>query len=210
MEKLLLFFAVSLVSTGTPGPAVLYVSSQGVTGGMRSAASSSLGILSADALYILLSITGLTTVLLASYELFTVIRWVGAIYLVYLGLRLIWAGLHVREAAGTATPAAAVSPLRSFVGGFVVHASNPKALLYFGSLVPQFVDPLRPLGRQLASLTVVHLLTASAVLLVYCLLSARLRRSTVSTRVRRTFSFASGTFLVGAGVSLALARKAGR
>ncbi len=206
MHTLALFFAVSLVSTATPGPAVLYVSSQGMGGGMRSAIPASLGILSADAFYILLSITGLTTVLVTSYELFTIIRWAGALYLVYLGLRLLWAGLGPTP-AGPSPRGIASSPVRALTGGFTLHAANPKALLYFGSLVPQFVDPEKTLWLQLLSLAVVHLMTASGVLLAYSMLSARFRRSAPCVRVRRAVHAATGSFLVGAGVSLAFARR---
>lgn len=206
MDTLALFFAVSLLSTATPGPSVLYVATQGVSGGMRAAIPSSLGILAADAFYILLSITGLTAVLLASYELFLLIKWIGAIYLVYFGLRLVWMGLASSPPVSDA-PTRAVATRNAFVGGFVLHAGNPKALLYFGSLVPQFVDSSQPVGFQLLALTWIHLATASAVLLAYSAVSSRFRRSAAGGRVRRAFHVATGSFLVGAGVSLMLVRK---
>jgi homoserine/homoserine lactone efflux protein len=205
MEKLVLFWMVSLVSTATPGPAVLYVTSRGMAGGARPALLASLGVLSADAVYILLSITGLSTVLIASFELFTLIKWVGVVYLVYLGVRLLLNGLTASSPTPAETPVAARP--RAFVGGFLLHAANPKALLYFGSLVPQFVDPARPLFRQLAALTAIHLVTASVVLLAYSLLSARFRRTGAGRRVRRAFSVASGSLLIGGGISLAFAGK---
>ena len=207
VHNLAIFFMVSLLSTATPGPAVLYVTSQGVSGGLRSAVPSSLGILAADAFYILLSITGLTAVLVASYELFLVIKWVGAIYLVYLGLRLVRTGLAA-SAANDGDSSRPSATRNAFLGGFVLHAGNPKALLYFGSLVPQFVDQSRPLGSQLMALTVVHLITATLVLVVYSVVSARFRGSATNALLRRVFHVATGSFLVGAGVSLMFARKA--
>jgi homoserine/homoserine lactone efflux protein len=204
---LVLFFAVCLLSTATPGPAILYVTSQGVSGGMRSALPSSVGVLTADAFYILLSITGLTAVLVSSYELFTLIKWIGAGYLVYLGLRHLWICLLAAPAHDLPEKITSASS-RAFLGGFALHAANPKALLYFGSLVPQFVDPARSLVPQLSALAFIHLATASGVLLVYSLLSTRLRQATASRRVRRVFHAATGSFLVGAGVSLAITRRA--
>jgi len=206
-EMLGLFFAVSLVSTATPGPSVLYVTSQGLSGGMRWAAAASFGILAADAFYILLSITGLTALLLASYELFVLVKWAGAVYLVYYGWRLIRSGLAASPTDTEPRPDAPLSH-RSFLGGFVLHAGNPKAILYFGSLVPQFVDQSRPVAGQLVTLAVVHLLTASAVLCTYSVLSAWFRRWAAGGRLRRVFQVSTGTFLIGAGVSLLLARKA--
>jgi len=208
MNTLAIFCVVCLLSTATPGPSVLYVTSQGVSSALRTALASSLGILTADAFYILLSITGLTAVLIASYELFLVIKWIGAVYLVYFGLRLIRIGLTSPDTAGVTAAAKNPGPARNaFFGGFVVHASNPKALLYFGSLVPQFVDQSHPLVGQLLALTVVHLVSASSVLAVYSVLAARFRGSATNARVRRVFHVTTGSFLVGAGVSLALARK---
>lgn len=208
MGNLLFFFVMCLLWTATPGPAVLYVSSQGVGGGMRSAGPGSLGILAADAVYFLLSVTGLGTVLLASYQLFTAIRWVGAIYLVYLGLRLACSRL-AQPAADPKPSTTATTPRKAFLGGFLLHAANPKALLYFGSVLPQFVDPSHGLMWQLLALGCIHMTTASLVLLTYSTLSSRLRRSTTGVRIRRAFNVAAGSCLVGAGVSLALARRAG-
>lgn len=207
MQTLAIFFVVSLLSTATPGPSVLYVTSRGVASGFRTAIAASLGVLTADTFYILLSITGLTAVLVASYELFLVIKWAGAIYLVYLGLRLIRAGL-VASVSAEPLAASPTAARNAFLGGLVLHASNPKALLYFGSLVPQFVNQSRPLGGQLFAMTVIHLITATLVLLTYSTLAARFRGSAASTRVRRVFHVTTGSFLIGAGVSLILARKA--
>lgn len=209
MGNLAFFFVMCLLWTATPGPAVLYVSSQGVGGGLRAAVPGSVGILSADAFYFLLSVTGMGTVLLASYELFTVIRWIGAIYLVYLGLRLACARITA-DSAVKMPPRTPCGSRKSFAGGFLLHAANPKALLYFGSVLPQFVNPSRPLGWQLAALGCIHMATAGLVLLTYSVLSARFHRSTTGVRVRRVFNAAAGSCLVGAGVSLALTRQATR
>jgi threonine/homoserine/homoserine lactone efflux protein len=206
VHSLAIFFMVSLLSTATPGPSILYVTSQGVSGGLRAAIPSSLGILAADAFYVLLSITGLTAVLVASYELFLVIKWVGAIYLVYLGLRLVRAGLT--SAANTGGASGPSSTRNAFLGGFVLHASNPKAMLYFGSIVPQFVDQSRQIAGQLLAMTVVHLITATMVLVVYSVVSARFRGSATNAMLRRVFHVATGSLFIGAGVSLMFARKA--
>ena len=205
MNSLGVFFVVSLASTATPGPAVLYVSSQGVSGGMRSGLSAALGVLAADALYIVLSVTGLSAVLAASYEMFTLLKWAGAVYLVFFGARLLWSACS-RAAAASPTAAPAASR-RSLLGGFAVHAANPKALLYFGSLVPQFVDPARLLAPQLATLAAIHLSTAAAVLLAYAALSSHLRHSAVNSRASRVFKAVAGSSLVGAGITMALLRK---
>lgn len=205
MSTLPLFFLVSLASTASPGPAVLYVTSQGMLGGMRSGVPAAVGVLAADALYIVLSVTGLSAVLAASYELFTIMKWAGAIYLVWLGIRL--AKSAFTNGAPKAMSSAPADPWKSVVNGFALHAANPKALLYFGSLVPQFVDPSQRLMPQLMVLAVIHLSTAGAVLIAYAAVSARLRRSSVSANAGRVFKLVAGSSLVGAGISMALLRK---
>jgi threonine/homoserine/homoserine lactone efflux protein len=205
MNTLAIFFFVSLVSTATPGPAVFYVTSQGMFGGMRSGLPAALGILAADFLYIALSVTGLSAMLAASYELFTLLKWAGAVYLIYLGARLLRSTFS--KSTDTAPTLVPVGYRSSFLSGFALHAANPKALLYFGSLVPQFVNSTQPLGPQLASLAGIHLLTAAGVLLTYAALSSHLRGYEVRVRMNRAFKVVAGSSLVGAGVSMALLRK---
>lgn len=174
-------------------------------GGMRSGLPAVLGVLAADFLYIVLSVTGLSAVLAASYDLFTLLKWAGAVYLIYLGARLLRSAFS--KSVETTPMAAPVASRRSFLSGFALHAANPKALLYFGSLVPQFVDSTHPLGPQTASLAGIHLLTAAAVLFTYAALTSHFRHSEVSVRANRAFKAVAGSSLVGAGASMALLRK---
>jgi homoserine/homoserine lactone efflux protein len=206
LQTMALFSLVSLASTAIPGPAVCYVSSRGVLGGLHPGLAAVLGVLIADALYMVLSVTGLSAVLAASYELFTLLKWAGAAYLLYMGVRLVLSGVSGRvtpAAAAAATPAAH----RSLLGGLTVHAANPKALLYFGSLVPQFVDPASPLAPQLVALAAIHLLTAAAVLVAYAVVSSRLRHSVTGGKTARLFKALAGSSLIGAGISMALVRR---
>jgi threonine/homoserine/homoserine lactone efflux protein len=163
------------------------------------------GVLLADTLYIVLSVTGLSAVLAASYELFTLLKWAGVIYLIYLGGRLIWSALV--GAASSGPEGTVQGSHRSFLGGFALHAANPKALLYFGSLVPQFVTPSQPIAPQLSALALIHLATAAGVLTLYAMISSRLRHAGVSTGANRAFRAAAGSSLIGAGLTMALLRK---
>src|SRR5438876_8705550 len=111
----------------TPGPAVLLVLSQGLTRGAKSSIWSNLGILAGNTMYFALSGTSLGAVLLASYELFSVIRWVGAAYLIWLGITAFIGKSSVLSVSpSTNTPR---RPGRIFLNGFVLQASNPKALV---------------------------------------------------------------------------------
>jgi threonine/homoserine/homoserine lactone efflux protein len=196
------FLLVSLVATATPGPSVLFILSAGLTSGKRGYVPGAAGILTADALYFLLSVVGLGTFLLASYHFFLLVKWAGAAYLIWLGLRLLW--LAFVRAEGMAVDAAkAPTQTRWFSGGFMLHAANPKALLYFGSIVPQFLRPAEPLLPQIAALGVIHLLTALTVVVVYGFFASRLQACAHNPWFSRSLHGVSGTMLIAAGVGLA-------
>jgi threonine/homoserine/homoserine lactone efflux protein len=194
-----------MVATATPGPAVLYVLSAGISGGLRGYGPGALGILCADLLYFALSMAGLGTFVLASYHLFLAIKWAGAVYLVWLGLRLWWVALARGGPSLQSSPAASRS--RWLSGGFMVHAANPKALLYFGSIVPQFLRPEKPLLPQIATLGLLHLLTALTVLLSYGLFAAQVRAYARNPWFARSLYGVSGSMLIAAGAGLASLRK---
>ena len=201
-EALLAFFLVSVVATATPGPAILYVLSAGISGGSRGSGLGTLGILSADAVYFLLTVAGLGTFLLASYSLFVLIKWIGAAYLLWLGARLLW--LAVFPSDGPTLQSPQTQTRRGWLaGGFAVHAANPKALLYFGSIVPQFVRPERALLPQIATLGVIHLLTATTVMLAYGFFAARIGAYARNAWFSRTLHGVAGTMLIAAGAGLA-------
>lgn len=200
------FFLVCLVATGTPGPSVLYVLSAGISGGFRGSGRAALGVLSADAIYFLLSVTGLGTLLLASYSLFLAVKYAGAVYLIYLGLRLVAAALSRRQ-QGLAGLDDGARRTRWLSGGFMVHAANPKAILYFGSILPQFLQPSQPLVPQLVALGLVHLATALAVLVTYGFFASRVRMLADRPWFCRTLHGTSGAMLIAVGAGLASIRR---
>lgn len=200
------FFLVSLAATATPGPAILYVLSGGISSGLRGYGAATLGVLAADALYFVLSIAGLGAFLLASYRLFFLVKWLGAAYLVWLGVRLLWRAVSRQE--GAVGPAADVRcQARWFSGGFMVHAANPKALLYFGSIVPQFLSPRDPILPQVAALGVIHVFTALTVMLTYGFFASRVRAFAGQRWFDPAVNGASGALMIAAGVGLAAIRR---
>src|SRR5206468_2500458 len=124
LETWALFAVTETALSLTPGPAVLLVLSQGLTRGTAPSVYANLGILTGNAFYFALSATGLGAVLLASYELFSLVRWLGAAYLIWLGVR----ALAGRRAARSLAPGptGAAGRRRTFVNGFVLQTANPK------------------------------------------------------------------------------------
>jgi homoserine/homoserine lactone efflux protein len=184
----------------TPGPAVLLVLSQGLTRGTRPSVWANLGILTGNASYFALSATGLGAVLLASYELFSAIRWLGAAYLVWLGVSAFF-GRSTVLAVGAAAPASAA---RTFLNGFVLQLANPKALLFFVALLPPFIDPRGSVLAQVAVLGTTSVVIEFFVLLAYGALAGRLTAVAARPRFQTLANRVAGTMLVAAGVNVAL------
>ena len=195
----LLFVITETVLCLTPGPAVLTVVAQALAYGAVCSMWTALGILSANALYFALSATGLGAVLLASYEVFALVRWLGAAYLIWLGIRLLL-GRGVRASAPAATRGTGRG--RAFVSGFVLQAANPKALLFFVALLPQFIDPAGPVAAQIVLLGVTSVVIELLVLLAYGASAGRVRALTARPRVARFADGVAGAMLVGAGIGL--------
>src|SRR5262245_18897696 len=147
LEAWAAFCLTETVLCFTPGPAVLYMVSVALARGFGPGIRAALGILSANAAYFALSAAGVGAALLASYELFLAIKWLGAGYLVWIGLRMLLQRRPERPPAAEVPGArseGAVPPAgadRAFVRGVLVQGANPKALVFFAALLPQFIDP---------------------------------------------------------------------
>jgi threonine/homoserine/homoserine lactone efflux protein len=189
----------------TPGPAVLFVVSQALKHGAVKSLWAIAGILSGNAFYFLLSATGLGAVLLASHRLFICVKWVGAVYLVYLGVRT----FIDRGGAAIGGPVAKsglgdVAGARFLLRGFAVQASNPKALVFFTALLPQFINPAAPVAFQLLILGVSSLAVEFLVLGGYGVLAGRASAFAGRPRFVQATNRVSGSLLIAAGAGLAL------
>ncbi len=202
VETWLLFCATETVLCFTPGPAVLCVISTALARGAGGGVVASLGILAANAMYFALSATGLGALLLASRTLFVAIKWVGAGYLVYLGLRM----LLRRAPSPQEAPAAPARRASPFVNAFVTQTANPKALIFFTALLPQFIDPDQSAARQIAILGVSSVVIEFLVLCIYVGACHGARRWARGRRFGDALHRAGGVLLIAAGAKLAAIR----
>ncbi|HUK24073.1 MAG TPA: LysE family translocator [Terriglobales bacterium] len=202
----LLFVMTEAVLSLTPGPAVLYVLSQGLRQGADKSVWASGGILSANAVYFALSATSLGAIIVASYKVFFLIKWAGAAYLIYLGLRS-----FLSKSSLLALPEASLRPAtgsRILRDGFFLQGANPKALLFFTAILPQFIDPRQPVALQILILGASSILVEFIILFVYGQLAGRALEAARNPRYEAWTNRLAGSFLIAAGVGLARLRRA--
>lgn len=186
-----IFVCTETVLCLTPGPAVMFILSSALSNGARKSIAANSGILTANAVYFGLSATGIGALLLSS-KLFFAVKWLGAAYLVYLGLR------HLLE-RGPALARPSIGKSRHlFFDGVTLQLSNPKALIFFSALLPQFLNPHAPIVRQ-----IVILAATSAVIEFTILLGYGIAGSALTPRYAKWTNRVAGGLLIGAGAGLA-------
>ncbi|MFZ4286136.1 LysE family translocator [Variovorax sp. HJSM1_2] len=147
LQHLLLFIASGLLLNLTPGPDVLYIVTHSLRSGARAGIVAGLGITAGCFVHIFAAALGVSALMAASATAFTVLKWVGAAYLLWVGVRMLFsrapaaqsANADLRTTAAKPTSATALKPI--FMGGFWTNASNPKVALFFLAFVPQFIAP---------------------------------------------------------------------
>ena len=204
-STLVVFAGLALLLAIVPGPAVLYIVGQSVAHGRGAGFVSALGVGTGGMLHIAAAVAGLSALLVSSATAFTVVKYLGAAYLVWLGLRKLL-GRDRQELEGVPR-----RPLgRTFREGVVVNVLNPKTALFFYSLLPQFVNPdgANP-QLQMLALGAVFVVIAFATDSMWALVSGT---AAEWLRSRRRFAnidrYGAGTIFVGLGVSSALAHPA--
>ena len=204
-ETWALFVVTASIISLTPGPAVLFVLSQAVRRGPATSVWASLGILSANAIYYALSATSLGAVIVASYDLFFWIKWLGAGYLIYLGLQCFF-GKH-RAATLPELRGGIASGWKAWRDGVLMQLANPKALLFFVAVLPQFVDPDRSLGLQIVILGISEILVEFCILFAYGQLAGRALSAARNPHFERMTTRIAGGLLIAAGLGLARLRR---
>ena len=210
LTQLALYVAAALVLAVTPGPGIFYVAARTLAGGRAEGVASSFGTELGGMAHVLAGSLGVSAVVLASAELFTALKLVGAAYLVWLGLRTFRSARRDVSAGldgGAAAPP--VGPRRAFREGVLVEALNPKTAAFFLAFVPQFVDPA---GGQVALQFValgsvsVALNTLADIAVAFAaggIWDGAAARPALIRRLRE----ASGGAMVALGIGLALARR---
>jgi len=172
LSTFVLFAATTFVVVLTPGPAAIAAAAQASSNGIARSQATVGGIASANALFFALSATGISATIIASETVFTAIKWFGVAYLTYLGLSAIFSrsgGLQIER--GEPRSVASL-----FSNGFLVEAANPKALLYFAAILPQFLDINAPIAPQIVIMGLTTLLFDWVIYSSYTVLGDQITR----------------------------------
>ena len=199
-----LFLLAALVIAAVPGPGIVYVAARTLSGGKRAGIASTFGTALGGLVHVIAGGLGVSAIILASAELFTVLKFTGALYLVWLGFKTF------REARDLLPQQAiAVGSQRVFREGVLVEALNPKTAAFFLAFIPQFIDPAgsHP-ALQFIALGLVSVTLNTLVDVVVVMIAARARASlTGRPNLLQRLRQGSGLFITGLGISLALARR---
>lgn len=204
IEVWLAFVAASAVLLVIPGPTILTVISYSMTHGRRANVPLVAAVALGDSTALVVSLLGLGALLATSAFWFTVVKWAGGMYLLYLGIKLLRAGV---AAAEVSAPAAPGSRWKLFANTYLVTALNPKGIVFFVAFLPQFIDQRAGVTQQLWLLAITFVVMATLNAGLYAVFAGSARKAFAARRVQRYFNLAGGSLLSVAGMWALLARR---
>ena len=198
------FFIAAAILLAIPGPTLLTVISYSLAHGRSANIPLVVAVALGDATGLTLSLLGLGAILATSAFLFTVVKTIGGVYLIYLGIKLFRAGV---TSADIPTPPAPESMWRVCANAYLVTALNPKGIVFFVAFLPQFIDRSQPVAPQLWIMAITFVTLSGFFAGLYAVFAAVARRALTSPRAQRGFNLAGGSLLSCAGVWALLARR---
>ena len=197
LEIWLAYVTTILILMSTPGPSHMLMLTNSMTNGFRRSLATAAGDLSANTLQMIIVAVGLVGLVQSSQEIFVIIKWVGVSYLVLTGVLVFRRRLSSEGASGQSNRSARTLYLR----GFLTSATNPKAIVFFAALFPQFVNSALPTGEQFLTLGVTYLFIDGCFLALYGIFSARVA-SHFQHRIGHHMNQISGVLFVIAAILL--------
>jgi threonine/homoserine/homoserine lactone efflux protein len=196
-----LFLAAAVILALTPGPGIMYVMARTLSGGARDGIASTLGTAIGGLIHVVVAAVGLSALLAASAKAFLAIKYVGALYLLYLGVRAIVTARRKSEIPAVV----AHGGRKAFVEGILTEALNVKTALFFLAFIPQFIDHQLSVAPQFVTLGLICVVLNTSVDFLVVLLSSRLAQYfRGSAKPAKYMNYGSGTVLLGLGAYVAL------
>ena len=207
IENWLLFASIAFIAAVTPGPAILLATTHAIAYGLKKALTTILGNISGLLCMSALSVLGLSTVLLYSSTIFMVIKFAGAAYLIYLGIRLWRFGFSPanQDVVDPEKIRKTQSSTSLYLQGLFVALTNPKAIAFTTALFPQFIDPAQALTMQFSILVATFMSLSFICLLGYCHVAVNMKNSASVSGVSRYMGKAFGSAFIVSGFLLASA-----
>jgi threonine/homoserine/homoserine lactone efflux protein len=198
-ENWIAFAAASIVMLAIPGPTILLVISYALGHGRKAGTATVAGVALGDFTAMTASMLGLGALLATSAVLFTVLKWIGAAYLIYLGIML-WRAPVIGGDASQGDVTGRERPMRIFLHTYIVTALNPKSIVFFVAFLPQFLVPTLPWLPQMVIFETTFLVLAIINAALYGLLASAARNTIRKPSVQRVVNRTGGSLLIGAGL----------
>lgn len=204
LENWLAFIAASAVVLVIPGPTILTVISYSIAHGRKANLPLVVAVALGDSTALVFSLLGLGALLTTSALWFMAVKLIGGAYLLFLGVKLIKAGVHSTQPS---MPEPSGSAWRLFANTYLITALNPKGIIFFIAFLPQFIDHAARVAPQLWLLAITFVVLATVNATLYTLFAASARRLLRSSRVQRRFNICGGSLLTAAGIWSLLAKR---
>ncbi|MDK9852250.1 LysE family translocator [Staphylococcus equorum] len=202
MEGLAAFITITLMIIIVPGPDFFVVMKNSITSGKGNGAMAALGITSAHVIYSLLAVFGIIFILANMYYVFLMIKILGACYLIYLGIKSIICARQSMNFSTSQMQAQQISYLSSYRQGFISTILNPKALLYYISILPQFITAGEGVSSQIAILSAI-VTTVILIWFIFCVYIFQYIKLLFGNRkIKAVFDYAVGAILISLSISL--------
>jgi len=208
IEHWLAFVAASAVLLAIPGPTILLVISYALGHGRKATTATVAGVALGDFTAMTASMLGLGALLAASAAIFTALKWIGAAYLIYLGIKLWRVPVSANPSEAEEGETSKERPFRIFLHTYAVTALNPKSIIFFVAFLPQFLDTSKPLAVQMVIFEVTFLALATLNATTYGLMASMARKTIRKPNVQRLVNRTGGTLMIGAGLIAAGWKKA--
>ncbi|HKJ29243.1 MAG: LysE family translocator [Desulfuromonadales bacterium] len=206
-DSWLLFTSIALIATITPGPAILLVTTHSVSFGTKYSIATMAGNVTGLFIMSLLSVMGLSAIILHSVPIFLLVKGVGAGYLIFLGAKL-WSrgfGLDAIRSAVEGNEQSRPRIIKLYFNGLLVALSNPKAIAFTTALFPQFIHPDYPMAQQFCILIATFMFLSFVCLLAYAVMAAETKNRSTRIKLPGLMSKVFGAAFIGSGVFLATA-----
>lgn len=200
IEHWLAFVAASAVLLAIPGPTILLVISYALGHGRKATTATVAGVALGDFTAMTASMLGLGALLATSAAIFTGLKWIGAAYLIYLGIKLWRVPVSDRASETEDAEAGKERPFRIFLHTYAVTALNPKSIIFFVAFLPQFLDTSQPIAFQMVVFEVTFLTLATLNATTYGLMASMARKTIRKPSVQRLVNRTGGTLMIGAGL----------